>query len=36
MLIKIHKGYRKTVALCDSDLIGKTFEQDKKRENPTA
>jgi hypothetical protein len=28
MLIKIHEGYRKTVALCDSDLIGKTFEQD--------
>jgi len=28
MQIKIHEGYRKTVALADSNLIGKTFEQD--------
>ncbi len=27
MLIKIHEGYRKTVSLCDLDLIGKTFEE---------
>jgi len=31
MLIKIHEGYRKTVALSDSDLIRKTFEEDKKQ-----
>jgi len=29
MLIKIHNGYRKTIALSDSDLLGKTFEQGK-------
>ena len=28
MHIKIHEAYRKIVALCDTDLIGKTFEQD--------
>jgi len=28
MQIKIHESYRKIVALCDSDLIGKTLEQD--------
>lgn len=28
MQIKIHEGYRKTVALVDSELIGKTFKQD--------
>jgi len=28
MNIKIHESYRKIVALCDSDLIGKTFEQE--------
>jgi uncharacterized protein len=27
MLIKIHEAYRKIVALCDSDLIGKTFTE---------
>jgi hypothetical protein len=31
MLVKIHQGYRKTVALCDSDLIGKSFEQGIKQ-----
>ena len=31
MLIKIHEGYRRTVALCDSDLVGKTFEEGKKQ-----
>lgn len=27
MQIKIHEAYRTIVALCDSDLIGKTFEE---------
>lgn len=27
MHIKIHKSYRKVVALCDSELIGKKFEE---------
>ena len=31
MKIKIHKAYRIVVALCDSDLIGKTFTQDNKQ-----
>jgi uncharacterized protein len=26
---KIHKAYRYVVAICDSDLIGKRFEEDK-------
>lgn len=29
MLVKIHSSYRDVVAVCDSDLIGKRFEQDK-------
>lgn len=31
MQIKIHLAYRKIVALCDSDLIGKTFEEGIKQ-----
>jgi hypothetical protein len=31
MLVKIHKSYRITVAICDSDLIGKTFEEGEKQ-----
>lgn len=27
MLIKIHKSYRDVIAICDSDLLGKKFEQ---------
>ncbi len=27
MQIKIHEGYRKTIALSDTNLIGKTFEE---------
>lgn len=27
MKVKIHEAYRKIVAICDSDLIGKTFTQ---------
>ena len=29
MFLKIHKSYRDVVALCDSDLIGKRFEEGK-------
>ena len=29
MLVKIHKSYREIIAICDSNLIGKTFEQGK-------
>ena len=31
MLIKIHKGYRKTITLLDTNLIGKTFEEDIRK-----
>ena len=31
MQIKIHEAYRTIVALCDSDLIGKTFEEGIKQ-----
>lgn len=27
MFLKIHKSYRDVVAVCDSDLIGKRFEE---------
>lgn len=27
MLVKIHKSYRNVVAICDSNLLGKKFEQ---------
>ena len=30
MQIKIHEGYRKTVALSDTNLIGKEFSEDIK------
>lgn len=29
MFVKIHNTYRDVVAICDSDLIGKKFEEDK-------
>ncbi|MBU0466043.1 MAG: DUF424 family protein [Nanoarchaeota archaeon] len=29
MQIKIHESYRKVVALCDSELVGKKFEEEK-------
>ncbi len=35
MFIKTHEAYRKIVALCDSDLIGKTFTEDIKQINIT-
>ena len=31
MYIKIHKAYRMIIALADSDLIGKNFEEGKKQ-----
>ena len=27
MLVKVHSSYRNTIAICDSNLIGKTFEE---------
>jgi hypothetical protein len=30
MLVKIHSSYRNTIAICDSNLIGKTFEENSK------
>jgi len=27
MKVKIHKTYRNVIAVCDSDLVGKTFEE---------
>jgi len=29
MLVKLIKSYRDIVAICDSDLLGKVFEEDK-------
>lgn len=31
MKVKIHKGARIVVAICDSDLIGKVFEDEKRK-----
>jgi uncharacterized protein len=31
MYLKIHHSYRKVVAVCDADLIGKKFEEGKKQ-----
>lgn len=31
MLIKIHKAYRNVVSVCDSELLGKYFEQGIKQ-----
>ena len=30
MFIKIHKSYRDVVAVCDSDILGKSFEEGNK------
>jgi len=30
MLVKIHSSYRNIVAICDSNLIGKTFEENNR------
>lgn len=29
MFLKIHKSYRDVVAICDMELVGKKFEEDK-------
>jgi len=31
MFVRIHDSYRKVVAVCDSDLVGKKFEEGKKQ-----
>jgi len=31
MWIKIHKSYRKTIAICDESLLGKKFEEGIKQ-----
>jgi hypothetical protein len=31
MLVKIHDAYRMIVAVCDSDLYGKKFEEENKQ-----
>ncbi|MBS3065462.1 DUF424 domain-containing protein [Candidatus Pacearchaeota archaeon] len=31
MFVKIHKSYRTVVAICDSNLIGKKFDEGKKQ-----
>ena len=33
VLIKIHEEYKKIVAVCDSDLVGKNFEEGKLQLN---
>jgi len=30
MLVKIHKSYRDVIAICDSELLGKKFEETGK------
>jgi hypothetical protein len=30
MLVKIHKTYRKTIAVCDEEVFGKELEEGKK------
>ncbi len=31
MLVKIHKSYRKIVAICDAEFLGKKFEQGNRQ-----
>ena len=31
ILVKVHDSYRMVVAICDSDLIGKVFNEGEKR-----
>mgnify|MGYP001569731874 CR=1 FL=1 len=31
MLVKIHESYRNLIAICDSNIIGKTFEEGKRQ-----
>lgn len=35
MFVKIHKATRIVVAVCDSDLIGRKFEDEKRRLEPS-
>jgi len=30
MLVKKHSSYRNTIAICDSELLGRTFEEGQK------
>jgi hypothetical protein len=31
MYLKVHQSYRDVIAICDSDLIGKKFEEGKRQ-----
>ncbi len=31
ILVKVHESYRKIVAICDSELLGKRFEEGKRQ-----
>ena len=31
MLVKIHESYRKVIAICDSELLGKRFEEENRQ-----
>lgn len=31
MYIKVHESYRKVVAFCDSEIVGKKFEEGKRQ-----
>lgn len=31
MLVKIHDSYRAVIAICDSNLLGKTFEEGRRQ-----
>jgi len=31
ILIKIHRSYRNVIAVCDEDLLGKKFEDEKRQ-----
>lgn len=31
MLVKVHDSYRNVIAICDSNLIGKNFEEGQKQ-----
>jgi len=35
MFTKIHRSYRTVVAICDSEIIGKKFEEEEKQLNLT-
>ncbi|PIN92856.1 DUF424 domain-containing protein [Candidatus Pacearchaeota archaeon CG10_big_fil_rev_8_21_14_0_10_31_24] len=35
MFIKIHRSYRTVVAICDSEILGKKFEESEKQLNLT-